>query len=178
MKRATIAIKMIWNVGERLFKEDFGKRIKMFEALVESVALCAEIWGWKTEERLDKIKRKYVKWTLGLDRRTPNYIIMEETKMKEVKMRAVKTAIKYEEKARKSKKKIVIECIKEMERNRRKEKESKWERKRREVLKEAGVSNEKLREMREKGDRKRNNGENRKERKREEKEENKRIQIQ
>lgn len=35
----------------------------------------AEIWGWKKEERLDKIRRKYVKWILGLDRTTPNYIV-------------------------------------------------------------------------------------------------------
>jgi len=73
------------------------------------------------EEKLDKIKRKYVKWRLErrLDKRTPNYIIMEETKMKEIKMGALKMAIKYKEKARKSKKKIVIECIKKWRKSKR-----------------------------------------------------------
>lgn len=33
----------------------------------------AEIWGWKNETRLDRIKRKYVKWILGLDRKTELY---------------------------------------------------------------------------------------------------------
>lgn len=48
--------------------------MKMFESLVENVALYgAEIWGWQYEDRLDIIKRKYVKWILGLDRGTPNY---------------------------------------------------------------------------------------------------------
>lgn len=47
---------------------------------------------------MDKLKRKYIKWILGLDKRTPNYIIREETKMKETKMRAIKRAVRYEEK--------------------------------------------------------------------------------
>lgn len=29
---------------------------------------------------MEKIKRKYIKWILKLDRRTPNYILEEETK--------------------------------------------------------------------------------------------------
>jgi len=51
--------------------------------------------GWKKEERLDKVTRKYMKWILGLDRRTPNYIIKEETKMKEIKIEAIRRAVKY-----------------------------------------------------------------------------------
>jgi len=39
----------------------------MFNALVGSMALYgAEIWGWRKEERLDKVTRKYMKWILGL----------------------------------------------------------------------------------------------------------------
>jgi hypothetical protein len=54
----------IIKVGERIFKEDFRRRMRMFEALVESVALYgAEIWLY--ESRLDVLKRKYVKWILG-----------------------------------------------------------------------------------------------------------------
>jgi len=46
LKKATIAMKRTWSIGERIFKEDFRRRMKMFEALVESVALYgAEIWG-------------------------------------------------------------------------------------------------------------------------------------
>lgn len=47
------------------------------------------------------IKRKYVKWILGLDRRTPNYILVEETKMIELRLEAIRRAIMYEERARK-----------------------------------------------------------------------------
>lgn len=66
-KRAMIAMKKTWNIGERIFGNDYKRREKMFDALVDSVALYgAEIWGWKNETRLDRIKRKYVKWILGL----------------------------------------------------------------------------------------------------------------
>ena len=83
IRRATVAMKQTWSIGERLFKEDFERKIKMFDALVGSIALYgAEIWGWREEEKMDKLKRRYIKWVLGLDIRTPNYIVTEETKVR------------------------------------------------------------------------------------------------
>ena len=118
-KRATIAMKKTWSVGERIFKQDYKRRMKMFGALVESVALFgADVWGWNVEERLDRIQRRYVKWILGLDMTTSNYILIEECKLIEIKEKALKRAARYEEKALESKKELVKECIKERERNR------------------------------------------------------------
>ena len=78
IRKAAVAKKRTWHIGERLFKKDFGRRTKMFVALVESVAMYgAEIWGWNDERRLDIIKRRYMKWILGLDKVTPNYILRE-----------------------------------------------------------------------------------------------------
>jgi len=38
--------KNTWSIGEKLFKDNFVRKMKMFESLVESVALYgAEIWG-------------------------------------------------------------------------------------------------------------------------------------
>lgn len=55
--------------------------MKIFKSLIDSVVLYrAEIQGWGEEGRIDRIKRKYVKWVLGLDGRTSNYILMEESK--------------------------------------------------------------------------------------------------
>lgn len=85
----------------------------------------AEIWGWKNETRLDRIERKYVKWILGLDRKTPNYILIEETKMIEIRIEATRRAIIYEEKARNSGKKLVVECIKDLEKVKTKKEERK-----------------------------------------------------
>ena len=73
IRKAAVAMKRTWHIGERLFKEDFERRIKMFVALVKSVAMYgAEIWGWNDEGRLDTIKRRYMKWILGLNKVTPN----------------------------------------------------------------------------------------------------------
>ncbi|XP_071636284.1 uncharacterized protein [Temnothorax longispinosus] len=153
MKKATIAMKRTWSIGERIFKEDF-RRMKMFEALIESVVLYgAEIWGWLYESRLDVIKRKYVKWILGLDRRTPNYIVSEEAKIKEIKMRAIRRAVRYEEKTRQSEKKIVQACIKDLERSRPRKEESNWEKKRRELIKRTKMEKEQLRREMEAGNR-------------------------
>ncbi|XP_043589024.1 uncharacterized protein LOC122570588, partial [Bombus pyrosoma] len=125
------------NVGERIFKQDYKRKMKMFGALVESVALFgAEVWGWNMEERLDKIKRRYLKWILGLDRTTPNYILIEECKLEEIKKKALKRAARYEEKTLESKKELVKECIKERERNWGNGQEGKRARKRKKGLEE------------------------------------------
>lgn len=53
----------------------------MFDSLVVSVmAYEAEIWGWKERTILEKIKQKYIKWSLGFEQGTPDCIVYEETK--------------------------------------------------------------------------------------------------
>jgi len=75
------------------------------------------------KNRLDGIKRKYVKWILNLNRRTPNYILLKEMKMMKLRMQVIKRAIKYKEKTCEIKKEIVKKCIRDLERERsRKEK--------------------------------------------------------
>lgn len=148
VKTATIAMKKTWSIGEKLFKDDYGRRVKMFDALVGSVALYgAEIWRWRNEERLDRIKRKYIKWILGLDRSTPNYIVIEETKMKELKTEAMKRAAKFEDKAWNSEKKI--ECIRDLNKKRAEGEESKWETARSRLLKVLGIEKDDVRRDRE-----------------------------
>lgn len=62
LRRATIALKITWSLGERIFKKDYERRMKMFNALVGSVALYGtEIWDWRDKERLDCMNRKYIK---------------------------------------------------------------------------------------------------------------------
>lgn len=61
VRRATLTMAKAWSVGERLFSGDFRKT-KMFDALVASVALYrSEIWGWFKDDRIDRVKRKYLK---------------------------------------------------------------------------------------------------------------------
>ncbi|XP_011637362.1 trichohyalin-like [Pogonomyrmex barbatus] len=106
MKRAMIAMKQTWSIGEKLFKNDFERRMKMFNALVESIALYgAEIEGHR--------------------------ILLEETKIREIRIEVIRRASKYEETNRKTNKKLVTECIREIEKGKRESEESKWEKKRR-----------------------------------------------
>ena len=107
--------------------------------------------GWQDDNRLDGIKRKYVKWILKLDWRIPNYILIEETKINEIKFKIIRRTVKYEERIGNSRKKLIKECIKELEKDSR-GKEGDWEKKRREVLERAGMSKKQIRRVREAGD--------------------------
>ena len=136
-KRATVSMKKTWSVEERRFKQDYKRRMKMFGALVESRTLFGvEVWSWDMEERLNKVQRRYEKWILCLNMTTPNYILIEECKVIEIKEKALKRAARYEEKALESKKKLVKKCIKERERNWRHSHEGKRTRKRKMGLEE------------------------------------------
>lgn len=134
-KKTMLAMKETWRIGEKIFKDNFEKRMKLFDALVRSVALYGtEIWGWFEDDRLDGIMRKYIKWSLKLDRETPNYITLEECKLIELRLQALRKAIKYEEKESESSKELVRECIKITRRQKHRREEGIWERKRREKV--------------------------------------------
>ena len=47
----------IWSIGERKFKEDWERRMKLFDAYVHSVMTYgAEIWGYKEWKEVEKIQ--------------------------------------------------------------------------------------------------------------------------
>jgi len=60
-------------------------------------------------------------------------------------VRAIRRAVRYEEKSRQSEKKIVQACIKDLEKSRPRKEESNWEKKRRELIERAGMEKEQLR---------------------------------
>ncbi|KAG7196729.1 hypothetical protein KM043_016066 [Ampulex compressa] len=90
-----------------------------------------------------------LEWRRGLDRGTPNYIVVEETKMKEFRIEAIKRVVRYEEKARRSNKKLVVECCRELDRGVQRGEESKWEKKRRTVLEKAAMGQDEIRKRKE-----------------------------
>jgi hypothetical protein len=98
VKKANKIIGAVWGIGERKFGHDFRRRIMMFDSLVKSVMMYgAEIWGWREQEGLEGVQGKYLKWVLGVDRETPGYIVMEETKRNGIRIEAGKRAIRFEE---------------------------------------------------------------------------------
>lgn len=74
-----------------------------------------------------------------MDRNTPNYIVEEECKIEKMRIKAIRRALRFEEKARESSKKIVKECIKEKDRDRERVNIGRGSRKRLEILKDEKI---------------------------------------
>ena len=78
MKRANVVMKQVWGVGERKFQTDFKRRMMLFDDLIVGVILY-EV-GWKERIKCERIQQKYMRWCLGLERFTPGYMIIQETR--------------------------------------------------------------------------------------------------
>jgi len=71
--------KKIWDLGERICRNNFKKRWNLFRYLVQSVIeYGAEIWGWEEKPDLQRIMYDYVRWMFGLEFCTPRYLISRE----------------------------------------------------------------------------------------------------
>jgi len=94
-------MRKIWDLGERIFKDDFRRRMILFSYLVMGVIMYgrAEIWGWRKRGELEVIQKKYVKWSLGLDSYTPDYIVYKKSGIDKIRITAGYRAVKFEEKA-------------------------------------------------------------------------------
>lgn len=117
VKRTMIALKQTWGIGQRRFKNNFERRMKIYNCLVKSIMLyAAEVWSWKETEKLERLQVKYIKWNLGLDFNTPTYIVLEESKTDKIRIEAGRRAVRYEERSRMAKgNKIIQECWREVD---------------------------------------------------------------
>ena len=100
----------------------------------------AEIWGWEERKEIEGIHERLIRSTLGVDWKTPGYMIREEVKRDKMRTRAGRRAWKYEEKLWKGEgSEIVRECLKEIKETERERGEniSEWERGRG-IVKEQG----------------------------------------
>lgn len=50
----------------------------------------AEIWGWGEREGIDRLEERYLRWVLGVDGRTPGYLVREELQREGLRRRASK----------------------------------------------------------------------------------------
>jgi hypothetical protein len=98
VRKANKVVGCVGGIGERMWGGEFGRRMMMFESMVESVLMYgAEIWGWKEQEEVERVQEKYLRWVLGVDRETPGYIVREECKRSKPRVKARKRAAKFED---------------------------------------------------------------------------------
>ena len=116
----------------------------MFDYLVVAVMLYGvELFGWKERIECERIQQKYIRWCLDLERCTPGYMILEETKRDKVRIRAMQ----YEERIRNATGiNILKECLGEKEREATKTKNTQ---ERREYLMRNGYSQAGIDQLRE-----------------------------
>lgn len=60
------------------------------------MAYGVEIWRWKEKEGIDRLGMRYLRWLLGMNRRTPEYMIREELQREKLWERAGKRAWEFE----------------------------------------------------------------------------------
>lgn len=140
-RRATAIMGQVWGIGKRKFGGDWVRRMKLFDALVRSIiGYGAEIWGWVERSRIEKVQEKYLRWTLGVDWRTPGYIVRDESKREKIRLWAGRRALRFEQKLRLGGgSDIARRCLKEIEEKQRGQ-GSKWEEGRRRFFEDRGYS--------------------------------------
>lgn len=79
----------MWNIGKRKFGDDWTKRMGLFNVMVRGIIMYGvEIWGWKGQREIEKIKKKYMKLILKVDREIPGYILMLDTGEDRIEIKA------------------------------------------------------------------------------------------
>lgn len=61
-KKAQVVMRLVWGIGERMFRNDFKKRMFMFDRLIVGVLLYGvEIFGCTEWQEMEAVQVKYVK---------------------------------------------------------------------------------------------------------------------
>ncbi|KAK9302526.1 hypothetical protein QLX08_005508 [Tetragonisca angustula] len=99
VKKVAMVMRAVWRIGMKLFGKDCERRIWLFDRLVWTVlSYGAEIWEWKERGLVKKIQERYLRWALGMEWRTPRYMMKEERQRDLLRTRAGKLAWSYEKK--------------------------------------------------------------------------------
>jgi len=152
VKKAMGVMGQVWSIGKRKFGGDWNKRIKMFDWLVGSViGFGAEIWGWREWEKVERLQERYIRWILGVEGRTPGYMVREEGKRDKMRTRMGRRAIAYEEKLERGEGTLWARRCWEEIKERGNRRGSVWEEQRKSFYEERGVSVEWVRGQRERG---------------------------
>jgi len=146
-RKAAVVMGQVWGIGKRRFGKEWGKRMWLFDRLVWTVmGYGVEIWGWKEREDLERMKERYMRWLLGIEGKTPGYLVREEMHREKLCVRAGRRAWEYERRLREGKgSEIARKCWEEMRERAKKGKGlSEWEKERLEFFERKGIKMEEV----------------------------------
>lgn len=100
VSKAKAVMVTVWSIVERMFKDNWSRRLQLFDALVSSIMQYGtEIWGWEEWKVLKKKKKcYYLKWFLQLFKCTPEYGLLLEKGREKNLVLAGNRALKYDDK--------------------------------------------------------------------------------
>jgi len=140
--KAAAIMGQVWGIGRRRFGKDWKRRMWMFDRLVWTVAgYGVEIWGWKERERVERLQERFIRWVMGVEGRTPGYMVREEIQRGKMRGRAGRRAWEFEERMAEGRGSTLAQrCWQEMrDRILRGREISEWEKEREQFFRERGV---------------------------------------
>ncbi|KAL6418256.1 hypothetical protein ACFW04_012239 [Cataglyphis niger] len=93
LRKGAAVMSQVWGIGKRKFKNDWRRRLWLFDKLVWTVmGYGVEIWGWRERKELEKLQKRYLRWVLGVEWGTPGYMVREVLQREKLKERAGRKA--------------------------------------------------------------------------------------
>ncbi|EZA55105.1 hypothetical protein X777_05360, partial [Ooceraea biroi] len=124
---------------ERKRKEDREREQKRLAEISNETEIWRYIRKEKEWKEMETLQERYIRWTLGLDRCTPGYIVREETKTEQISIEAGGRVLKYQEKMkRETENEILKECRREI--NNTEWEKTQWGRRMKMFYEEGGTS--------------------------------------
>ncbi|KAL6430596.1 hypothetical protein ACFW04_006887 [Cataglyphis niger] len=89
LRKGAAVMGQVWGIGKRKLKNDWGRRLWLFDKLVWTVmGYGVEIWGWGERKVLERLQERYLRWVLGVEWGTPGYMVREELQREKLRGRA------------------------------------------------------------------------------------------
>lgn len=132
----------VWGIGKRMWGNDWERRLWLYDTLVWTVMdYGAEVWEWKKRKEVEEVHDGFLRWTMGVDWRTPGYMIREELDTWMMRGKAGKRAWEFEKRLKEGRGgEIARRCWEKMtERWRKGRIKGKCEQERRDFFRERGI---------------------------------------
>ncbi|KAL6418089.1 hypothetical protein ACFW04_012823 [Cataglyphis niger] len=142
IKEGSAVMGQVWGIGKRKFKNDWGRRLWLFNKLVWTVmGYGIEIWGWGERKELEKLQEKYLRWMLGVKWGTTGYMVREELQREKLRGRAGRRGWRFEKRLEEGRGSgIARRCWEKLrERSKRKKDLLKWEEERYKFFEDSGI---------------------------------------